>query len=126
MSGLPPITPESAAALYAQAKEYGAESLLLLAGGDERNLAAVALRALVVLGDLLVQREAELEELHPLFEELSALVEKHIGAHVERPIEMPVLLSTIQWRGASADYWNNAEAINKALAEAFTTPVDPE
>lgn len=123
MSGLPPITPESAAALYAQAKEYGAESLLILAGGDERNLAAVALRALVVLGDLLVQREAELEELHPLFEELSALVEKHIGQHVERPVVTP---TSVVWRGTGADYWNNAEAINKALAEAFTTPVDPD
>ena len=123
MSGLPPITAESAAALYAQAKEYGAESLLILAGATRRNLAAVSLRALVVLGDLLVQREAELEELHPLFEELSALVEKHVGQHIERSAQMP---TSVVWRRTGADYWNNAAEINKGLAEAFTTPVEPD
>lgn len=78
MSGLPPMELPQAAALYSQAKTGGAESLLILTGGDERNLASVALRALVLMGDRVVELEQQHAELAEILDELRAVIHRHV------------------------------------------------
>lgn len=120
--GLPPMTIESASALYAQAKNAGADSLLIMAGGDERNLASVALRALVMMGDRVVELEQIAVSRDELLDEMMATIRAHIDSTLP-PAEHIVPTSTT-WRGTSEAYFANVEEINAAIARTFQGP-DP-